>query len=156
MKEYEDYNKDTLSSIIKSDKRFEGTEILEVVSNYEGLSDFYCLLKTFAEIGLNSIKIDQIDCGEIRACFKYDDINKAVDASNEFYNKHKITDIDSFIDAIHYYHPFALDNDDERQKCAYIENNHSTYVTGYFYTFNALPESIWSSIEEEIKKQLIG
>lgn len=129
-------------------------ELNNVLASDEVKIEFFTLCKKFADISLNAPKFKDEESGGIAGYFQFSDIEKAKNAARDFYLKHRLNDIDGYMETIHKVHRLAVEWDDARTKSGLVQSETYNYGYGFmgrYYNFQELPEDMWMKICDETK-----
>lgn len=124
----------------------QGSELASVLEEYPDC-EFYELCQKFVDVGLNSDKLKG-DADKVTACFRYEDMDAARNATASFVHKYKLNNLNEFLSALKSSYFFAADSNDTRQKTATIMADSFAY--GKFYSFSILPDDVFSEIVKDI------
>lgn len=132
-------------------------ELNTVLINDNVKADFFIVCKKFADISLNAPKFKTDDSLGVMGYFQPLDIERAKRAARDFYLKHRLNDIEGYMETIHKLHHLAVEWDDERTKSGLLQSetyNYSHGFMGIYFNFEKLPEDIWTKISDETKEYI--
>ncbi len=119
-----------------------------VLESEKSIDDFYNLCSDFSHISIHAQK--SINEDMTMSCYPNKvDVDDAVDNTMQFVEQYEITDTNALLEIIRELHPYAIKEDDIKNRVGYVKNNHrNSMLYGMRFDFSRLPDGTWYAIKD--------